>query len=213
MKVKLIFVSVVWLTLMITTISIIHNVIDLKNNKEYNALNERLQEKCYHTEYGCCSITDYCNVNGERFVDPQNIYYLNIPKNDVRGSNCPNFNDILYVYIELRSESLWWYGRCRYNPKCEKKPLNRTIDIGYLPIMKVDLYGSNCPDNNIGSFISVYEKNLHYQINSIYLKITIVKVILVIDVITFIYMIYNIKSCNKENNFDRLEDKESVVRP
>ena len=136
----------------------------------YNPEDEVLNESCYLSHFGCCEIIDYCWDNGIKMLQPQHHYYLNLPKEDLEGSNCPSFfPDLVEEYIKTKgwatSDGSAFHGRCRINPQCSITPTghNATYDTIRIPIWKENEEGSNCPDMNTLDFVSPFNINRYYE--------------------------------------------------
>ena len=144
----------------------------MTNIISYNPEDELLNESCYLSHFGCCEIIDYCWDNGVKMTQPQHHYYLNLPKEDLEGSNCPSFfPDLVEEYIKTKgwgiSSSRTFHGRCRINPQCSITPtgINATYETIRIPIWKENEEGSNCPDMNTLDFVTTFNSNRYYEYN------------------------------------------------
>ena len=141
----------------------------------FNPEDEVLNESCYLSHFGCCEIIDYCWDNGVKMLQPQHHYYLNLPKEDLEGSNCPSFfPDLVEEYIKTKGWATRggsaFHGRCRINPQCSITPTgnNATYETSSwrgirIPIWKENEEGSNCPDMNTLDFVSPFNINRYYE--------------------------------------------------
>jgi len=152
------------------TLLVANYYIHMNDAGSFNAEEEILNESCYLSHFGCCEIIDYCWSNGVKFNTPEHHYYLNLPKENSEGTNCPSFfPDLVNEYIKTKGwgndDQSTFYGHCRINPQCSITPTghNATYEDIRIPIWKKDEGGSNCPHKDTADFVTTFNVKRYYE--------------------------------------------------
>lgn len=196
-------------------IVLIHNNLESWRKVGSNSYKESCSITCYWTEFGCCSFTEYCDENGIQHQEPITHHFLEEPKLDEEGTNCPEYYEIVREYSEStpndKNEDYGpYYGRCKYNPLCYEWGFDGSEDdryYGVLNMWKIDKEGSNCPRRNMMDFVGVYNQMRRHEYIHYDLKMNIASLFLwniIFEIIYIIYYCYT-KDKSRKNNFKMVD--------
>ena len=182
----------------------------LRFTKKYNAKYENYNS-CYDSEFGCCEVYDDChNSNNNTVYDT--TYYIDIKKEDDKGSNCPYLFNLIDDYSETHEEpectgrfnkdiSDIYKNCCTVSYSCDvfikgdhTWKNNYLSYQGYVryalvKVLKVDEAGHNCPHN----IDIVTNTNINLYHDSIYMYNIIHYILIITSIILLCYY------CNTKN--------------
>jgi len=196
-------------------------IITKKDNAKYENYNS-----CHGSEFGCCKIYDDCHNSDNNNTVYDTTYYIDIEKEDDKGSNCPYLFNLIDDYSDTHEEPECtgrfnkdiadiYKNCCTVSYSCDIFiKANHTWKNNYLSyqgyvryalvkVLKVDEVGNNCPHNI--DIVTNINTNLYHD--SIYMYNIITYILITISIILLCY------NCNTKNIEYKLPDSSDSELP